>query len=124
MLVDQNEELEECLSNLLKEIRKSNSHKEQLSKNGVTKTEKAVAQPKASKSNFNNENTSRNGLTSKDETVVQSVDVIEVDVSNSKYIDLNCPHCDEVLSFTKHDIENGKQIVCPFCNESFRLTKR
>ena len=91
-LVEQNEEI---LAKMLKEMRKSNSNKEQSPKNKVTKTDEAPSQVK-----------------------------IAIAQSNSKYVDLNCPHCDEVLSFNRQDVENGKQVVCPFCNESFSLTKR
>lgn len=41
------------------------------------------------------------------------------DASNDEYVDVICPNCEELLSYTNEFLKNNKGTVCPFCNNDF-----
>ncbi len=38
------------------------------------------------------------------------------DFNHNDYIDMNCPHCNENLSFTSNEINSSNDCLCPYCN--------
>lgn len=37
-------------------------------------------------------------------------------VKEDEYIDMNCPYCQAEISYTKGELLNGKELICPMCD--------
>ncbi len=45
--------------------------------------------------------------------------ILDDNVSEDCYIDIQCPHCDADLSYTRYELLQNEFIVCPNCDEQF-----
>ena len=43
------------------------------------------------------------------------------ETDEDEYIDVTCPHCNEVLSYTKGQLQSPKGVICPLCDTSFKI---
>ena len=43
------------------------------------------------------------------------------EIDEDEYIDVTCPHCNKVLSYTKGQLQNPKGVICPICDTSFKI---
>ncbi len=51
----------------------------------------------------------------KTKTATAKAQIKDNTVSEEEFIDFNCPHCKEMLSFKKKTMLENKTIECPFC---------
>ena len=46
--------------------------------------------------------------------LIQQIETVE----SEYYIDFECPHCGEIISFTRWIVKYQKESVCPYCDRS------
>lgn len=50
-----------------------------------------------------------------------NVIIANPDADEDTFIDIICPNCNEQVSYTKGQLQGGKAVVCPMCDESILL---
>lgn len=36
-------------------------------------------------------------------------------------IEISCPHCNEIITFSEHEIDEDGEVECPICNRTFEV---
>ena len=47
--------------------------------------------------------------------------IANTEISEEEFIDITCPHCGETLSYTKEQLQIPDGLVCPMCDNVFKI---
>lgn len=48
-------------------------------------------------------------------------EVYENENFEDELIEISCPHCDEIISFTEEEISEEDEVECPVCHKTFEV---